>query len=117
MGRPVLANGACDVLRGQCIRSNAGLYYDSFEEFAEALYQLEGTGPLGAILGSQGREFFRRNYAWPVIDRKYLDMFERLSRETALPIEPLPGFFARRARNQRPAREVVDGAPSGAVLR
>lgn len=116
LGKPVLANGECDVLRGQCIRSNAGLYYDTFEEFAEALYQLEATGPLGAILGGQGREFFRRNYAWPVIERKYLDMLHRLSRESAGPVEPLPGFFARRARNQRPAREIVDAAPSGAVL-
>ena len=37
LGRPVLANGRCDVLKGQCIRSNAGLYYESYEEFAETL--------------------------------------------------------------------------------
>jgi len=116
LGKPVLANGQCDVLRGQCIRSGAGLYYDTFEEFAEALYQLEASGPLGAILGSQGRDFFRRNYAWPVIERKYLDMLRRLSREPVPVIEALPGFFARRARDQRPAREIVDAAPSGAVL-
>ena len=29
LGTPVLANGQCDVLKGQCIRSNAGLYYDN----------------------------------------------------------------------------------------
>jgi glycosyltransferase involved in cell wall biosynthesis len=115
MGKPVLANGSCDVLRGQCVRSNAGLYYDSFEEFAEALYLLEATGPLGGILGQHGREFFRRHYAWPVIERKYLDMFDRLSREPARTLEPLPGFFARRARRQRPAREIVDAAPTGAA--
>ena len=28
MGKPVLANAKCDVLQGQCIRSNAGLFYD-----------------------------------------------------------------------------------------
>jgi glycosyltransferase involved in cell wall biosynthesis len=116
LGRPVLANGACDVLRGQCIRSNAGLYYDSFEEFAEALYLLDGTGPIGPILGQHGREFFRRHYAWPVIERKYLDLFERLSREPAPAMAPLPGFFARRARTCLPARQVVDAAPVGAVL-
>jgi glycosyltransferase involved in cell wall biosynthesis len=115
MGKPVLANGGCDVLRGQCIRSNAGLYYDSFEEFAEALYQLEATGPLGQILGANGREFFRRHYAWPVIERKYLDMFERLSREPAPALEPLPGFFARRRRDLPPSRGIVDAAPTGAA--
>ena len=30
LGKPVLANGRCDVLKGQCIRSNGGLYYESF---------------------------------------------------------------------------------------
>ena len=29
LGRPVLANGRCDVLKGQCIRSDAGLYYET----------------------------------------------------------------------------------------
>ena len=28
VGKPVLANGKCEVLRGQCIRSKAGLYYE-----------------------------------------------------------------------------------------
>ena len=37
LGQPVLANGRCDVLQGQTIRSRAGLYYDNFPEFAEAL--------------------------------------------------------------------------------
>jgi glycosyltransferase involved in cell wall biosynthesis len=118
LGRPVLANGRCDVLRGQCIRSNGGLYYETFEEFAEALYALEATGPLGAILGRNGREFFRRHYTWPVIERKYLEMFERLTREPApAPIEPLPGFFARRKATLPPAREVMNAAPSGPVVR
>ncbi len=118
LGKPVLANGRCDVLRGQCIRSNGGLYYQSFEEFAEALYTLDATGPIGAILGDNGREFFRRHYTWPVIERKYTDMFDRLKREPATPaVDPLPGFFARRRRDRPPARQVVDALPSGPVVR
>ena len=118
LGKPVLANGRCDVLRGQCIRSNGGLYYESFEEFAEALYTLDATGPIGAVLGGNGQEFFRRHYTWPVIERKYTDMFDRLKREPATPaIDPLPGFFARRRRDRPPARQVVDALPSGPVVR
>jgi glycosyltransferase involved in cell wall biosynthesis len=117
IGRPVLANGGCDVLRGQVIRSNAGLYYETFEEFAEALYLLEASGPLGATFGQNGREFFRRHYTWPVIERKYLDMFERLKREPAPPMPALPGWFSRRQRTERPADEVVASAPRGPVLR
>ncbi|HET9372318.1 MAG TPA: glycosyltransferase [Vicinamibacterales bacterium] len=118
LGKPVLANGTCDVLRGQVVRSNAGLYYENFEEFAEALYALEATGPLGAILGQHGREFFRRNYAWPVIERKYLEMFERLRKDPSAPAaEPLPGWLARRKKTLPPAAGVVGRAPSGPVVK
>jgi glycosyltransferase involved in cell wall biosynthesis len=117
LGRPVLANGRCDVLKGQCIRSNAGLYYESYEEFVEALYALESNGPLHARLGRNGRDFFRKNYAWPVIERKYLEMFDRLKREPApvKQMEPLPGWFARRRRGVPAAAEVLQSLPSGAV--
>ena len=123
LGRPVLANGRCDVLKGQCIRSNAGLYYETYEEFVEALYSLESNGPLNARLGRNGRDFFRRNYAWPVIERKYLDMFERLTRESAAgspnaarKIDPLPGFLARRRRDLPPGEDVLARIPRGAAL-
>jgi hypothetical protein len=99
------------------VRSNAGLYYETFEEFAEALYLLEAAGPLAAPLGRNGREFFRRHYAWPVIERKYLDMFERLKREPTPVMESLPGWLARRRRTERPAEQVVSSARRGPVLR
>ncbi len=118
LGRPVLANGRCDVLRGQAIRSNAGLFYESYEEFAETMYVLEATGPLNQILGRNGREFFKRHYAWPVIERKYMEMFERLKKDGAKgTIEPLPGWFARRKKNVPGSMGVVDAAPKGPVLR
>jgi hypothetical protein len=99
------------------VRSNAGLYYETFEEFAEALYLLEASGPLGGLFGRNGREFFRRHYSWTVIERKYLEMFERLSREPVPVMEPLPGFFARHRRTLPPANQVLGATPSGPVLR
>jgi glycosyltransferase involved in cell wall biosynthesis len=121
LGRPVLANGRCDVLRGQCIRSGAGLYYDNYPEFVEALYALESPGPLNAVLGRNGRQFFREHYAWPVIERKYLEMLERLRAEEGgggrrRSLEKLPGWWARRRHNVPPAASVVAGLPSGAVV-
>jgi glycosyltransferase involved in cell wall biosynthesis len=117
LGKPVLANGQCDVLRGQAVRSRGGLYYETVEEFSEAMFQLDGTGPVGATLGRQGREFFARHYAWPVIERKYLEMLERLRREpAAMPMEPLPGFFGRRAKTLPPARDVMHSLPAGPVI-
>ena len=116
LGRPVLANGRCDVLKGQCIRSGAGLYYESYQEFAETLYALESNGPLHARLGRNGREYFQRHYSWPVIERKYLEMFERLRRESQTrAMEPLPGWFQRRKRNLPAAADVLASLPSGAA--
>ena len=55
--------------------------------------------------------------AWPVIERKYLDMFERLKREPpAGSMEPMPGFLGRQQRTARPGREVLETLPAGAVL-
>jgi glycosyltransferase involved in cell wall biosynthesis len=117
MGLPVLVNGACDVLHGQVVRSSAGLYYTSYEEFAETLRLLERDRALRAGLGVNGKKFFREHYAWPVIERKYLDMLERLQREETTSrdrsVEPLPGWLERHRRRLTAAAEVVDAAPRG----
>ena len=117
MGKPVLANGHCDVLKGQCIRSGAGLYYERYEEFVETLYSLESNGPLHARLGHNGREYFRQHYVWPVIERKYLEMLERLRQAgPSRTIEPLPGWVARRKRDLPAAQAVLAQLPAGAVV-
>ena len=68
------ALAACDVLRGQCQRSQAGLYYMSYDEFREALALLERDHGLRAALGRNGRRYYDAHYAWDVIERKYLDL-------------------------------------------
>jgi hypothetical protein len=114
----VLANAKCDVLKGQSVRSNAGLYYETPAEFVETLKALEANRWLSAALGRNGRQFFREHYDWPVIERKYLDMIGRLAKEPAGPgIEPLPGWLTRRRRDRPPAREVVAALATGPVSR
>jgi len=114
MGKPVLANAKCDVLQGQCLRSNAGLFYANYAEFAETMRAIDTTPSLQAALGRNGRAFFERHYAWPVIERKYVDMLQQLSRDQAArAMEPMPGWFARRRKSQRPADEVVKTLPAG----
>jgi glycosyltransferase involved in cell wall biosynthesis len=117
LGRPVLANARCDVLVGQCLRSNAGLYYENARDFIGALHRLLSDERLSNALGRNGREFYMRNYAWPVIEGKYLDMFARLtSRPPTHTMEPVPGYFARRARTAPPAAAAVNAVPAGAVI-
>jgi len=116
LGRPVLANGKCDVLKGQCLRSNGGLFYESYPEFAETLYALERHRWLAGTLGRNGRQYYREHYDWPVIERSYLEMFARLSSETAAdPVEPEPGWLARRRHDRPAARDVLERLPSGPV--
>lgn len=114
MGKPVLANAKCDVLQGQCLRSNAGLFYQNYAEFAETLRAIDTSPSLQAALGRNGRMFFERHYAWPVIEQKYVDMLQQLAKDTpAKTMESMPGWFSRRRRTQRPADEIVNALPVG----
>jgi glycosyltransferase involved in cell wall biosynthesis len=122
LGRPVLANGRCDVLKGQCIRSNAGLYYESFEEFVETLALLSSDRSVRRSLGENGRAFFTRHYAWPVIERAYVSMFERLKQADTAgaalpPMESVPGFFSRFRASLPAADDIVRALPSGPAVR
>jgi glycosyltransferase involved in cell wall biosynthesis len=81
LGKPVLANAQCDVLKGQCMRSNAGLYYSDYNEFKEGFRLLLHTPRLRDALGKNGKEYFRQHYAWDVIESKYLSILDRLEKE------------------------------------
>jgi glycosyltransferase involved in cell wall biosynthesis len=78
LGKPVLANALCDVLQGQCRRSNGGLYYADYREFREALSLLLSSPGLREALGGNGRRYYEDNYTWPAIENKYLSILRRL---------------------------------------
>ena len=77
LGVPVLANARCKVLMGQCLRSNGGLFYHGYAEFAEALRLLLEKPGLAESLGRQGKAYVDREYAWETIDAKMEDLFAR----------------------------------------
>jgi len=79
--KPVLVNGHCEVLKGQCLRANGGLFYENYEEFREALRLLLADNKLREILGNNGYEYFLKNYTWEVIEKKYLSIMERLQED------------------------------------
>jgi len=81
MGKPVLANARCEVLKGQCLRSNAGLFYENPEEFRGALNLLLSSPQLRDALGRNGTKYFQENYTWEVIENKYLSLIHRLEEE------------------------------------
>jgi glycosyltransferase involved in cell wall biosynthesis len=83
LGVPVLVNGHCDVARGHCQRSNGGLYYYSYEEFAAALTLLLSHPELCAQLGRQGQTYVQQNYAWEVMEDRFVDWVTWVARNNA----------------------------------
>ena len=71
---PVLANGKCLVLKEQCLKSNAGLFYTNFEEFAECADFLLARDSTVKKMGQQGREYVGNNYNWVRVEKKYIDI-------------------------------------------
>jgi hypothetical protein len=56
-----------------------------------------------------------------VIERKYLDMLNRLKQDDAdggpaRIVEPLPGWLARRRDSERPALDILKAVPEGPVV-
>ena len=117
VGTPVLANAKCDVLKGQCLRSNAGLFYENADEFVEALSWFTRRRDEADALGANGRAYFRRHYAWPVVEKRYVDLLDRLKREPGAAGGPLaapfPGWRERRRPVLPPAERVLEPLPRG----
>ena len=66
-GVPALVNGLCEVLAGQVLRAEGGLYYRSSREFSEGLSRLVLDDGLRNALGSQGRRYVDQEYRWPLV--------------------------------------------------
>ena len=108
LGKPVLANAKSDVLKGQCVRSNGGLFYQNAEEFGGMLDAIEQNRWLSASLGKNGRQYFRDNYDWRIVERKYHEMLVQLQKAPpGHAMAPMPGWSTRRRRDLAPAADVV----------
>ncbi len=79
--KAALVNGNCDVLKGQCIRSNAGLYYQNYQEFKELMLILLDNKELQTILGKNGKKYYDNNYALNIIINKYQRMLMFLTKQ------------------------------------
>jgi len=84
VGKPVLANGRTEVLRGQCQRSNAGLWYTDYDEFKEAFLILQENGELREQMGKNGKKYFYDHYAWDKIEDNYLKIIADLDEKARI---------------------------------
>jgi glycosyltransferase involved in cell wall biosynthesis len=74
---PVLVNGKCDVLKGQCIRGSAGLYYENYEEFEACLDILLANDEMRDAMGKNGMRFVLQNYSWESVEKKYISVLKK----------------------------------------
>lgn len=72
----VLVNGKCDVLKGQCIRGNSGLYFENYDEFEGCLDVLLANDEMRITMGKNGMKFVLQNYSWESIEQKYISFLE-----------------------------------------
>jgi glycosyltransferase involved in cell wall biosynthesis len=70
VGKPVLVNGRCDVLVGQCRRAQGGLWYRNQDEFQVVLDLMDE--PVRNQLGVQGKTFVQEHYTGSKIEQDYL---------------------------------------------
>ena len=69
-GTPVIVNGDCDVLKGQCKRSNAGLFYSSYMEFEAVLDYMLSHKETYDQMCRNGIEFVKKEYDWDGVTDK-----------------------------------------------
>ena len=81
LGIPVLVNEDCAVLKGQCIRSNAGLYYSNYTEFEKALDYMLTDKEIYSQMAENGMEFVRNNYNWQYVVENVNSLIEEIGKE------------------------------------
>lgn len=77
-GTPVLVNGRCAVLKGQCIRSNAGLYYTDYFEFEAGLDYMLTNKEAYRQMCQNGYRFVKENYSWDKVVADVSSLIEEI---------------------------------------
>lgn len=77
--KPVLVNGRSEILRGQCLRSQGGLWYCNYSEFRACLDRLLSDDELRAVLGRQGALYVKEHHDWNRVAQRYREIFETVA--------------------------------------
>ena len=81
MGRPVLVNGECEVLRDHAVISKAGLWFRDADEFCGALRYLLTHPAEYAQMCENGRRYVAESYNWSAILARLRGLIELVSAE------------------------------------
>ncbi len=76
MSKPVIVNGECEVLKGHCIKSNAGLYYLDYKEFAACIDYFENNHSAYLTMCRNAKKYIDEYYSWETTRGKFKDIIE-----------------------------------------
>ena len=76
MGRPVLVNGECEVLRDHCTIGQCGLWFRTADEFCGCVRFLLENPEIYEAMRRNGREYVAKNYSWEAIIGKLRGLIE-----------------------------------------
>jgi len=115
LGRPVLANGRCDVLKGQCLRSNAGCSTRTSTSSPKGCRGSAGDRT-SAGAGRNGCAYFHAHYAWPVWSDSTSTCSPPVARDAdagRAARRAAARLVARRKTELKPAEYVLESIPRG----
>jgi hypothetical protein len=71
-------NGHCDVLIGQCRRSNGGLWYLNFDEFEACLNYICSHEDEADRMAANGKNYTKANYDWNIVKTKWNALADKI---------------------------------------
>lgn len=75
---PVIVNGLCEVLKGHCIKSGGGLYYDNYFEFEGALDYMLSHGAEYRIMKKNALEYIEKYYRWDAVMANFREIINSI---------------------------------------
>ncbi len=81
VGRPVMVDNHCEVLRGHCDRSGAGFSFTDYGDFEQKLNLLMEDQAAYEAMCKKGTEYINKNYRWDPILRKYCQLIDAIAAE------------------------------------
>ncbi len=77
LGTPVIVNGNCEVLKGHCERSGAGIYYNEEKDALEELEKLRCNTDRRQM-SERGKRYIAENYRWEITVKKLSRLIENM---------------------------------------
>lgn len=79
LGRPVIVNGKCEVLKAHCDKSQAGLAYQDKKTFIESLKFMLNETQAYEQMSLKAKKYIEKNYCWKTIIDQYCELIEMVS--------------------------------------